>query len=96
MRLYKILLFEELQSLFSCNIHQHYPNFFHYPYLNKKNIKICLPLYINKKSILQYAIEGKLVKQDPNNKPASFLLERTKVSSIKVMIKIVILIIITL
>ena len=36
-----------------------------------------------KSSILQYAIEGKLVKQNPNDEPASILLERIKLEKEK-------------
>ena len=36
-----------------------------------------------KASILQYAIEGKLVKQNPNDEPASVLIERIKVEKEK-------------
>ena len=36
-----------------------------------------------KKSILQYAIEGKLVKQEPNDEPASVLLDRIKIEKEK-------------
>ena len=36
-----------------------------------------------KKSIFQYAIEGKLVKQDPNDEPASVLLDRIKIEKEK-------------
>ena len=40
-----------------------------------------------KKSILQYAIEGKLVKQNPNDEPASVLLERIKAEKEKLIKK---------
>ena len=36
-----------------------------------------------KASILQYAMEGKLVKQDPNDEPASELLKKIEAEKVK-------------
>ena len=46
-------------------------------YRNLENLSTTFPIQL-KKSILQYAVQGKLVPQDPTDEPASALLERIR------------------